>query len=255
VSTPTPEEAITETAPTATPEDIPSQDPESTPTVQGPPEASSTPTIAPESSEENTKLSAVILENEKIDTSVLDNFDFEYTEDGSASISTDKLDYSPTDTAVISGTGFIPEKTYTINVISSDEPAVDFKDTLTANDKGEILYSYTLDGNYRPDYQVKILDGDRVVAETTFTDSVAFNGDVGGWVGSSGLNVTGYTTGDYNTTITGVLTEYSNPTQHVSFGGTITGDIVGSINGGINYNGFYTLFAEITGSGASGHVY
>ena len=85
--------------------------------------------------------------------------------------------------------------------------------------------------------------------------SPPYNGNITGFVGATGLTVLGNTAGDFNTTISGVLTEYSNPGQRVSFSGTISGNIVGNIRGGVNYNGADTLFAEITGSGASGYVY
>ena len=138
--TPTPEETVNEATPTVTSEDIPSQSLESNPTVQGPPdsvslEPSQTPTMTPEPSNENGTISAVVLENEKIDESVLNDFDLDYTEDGSATISTDKLAYSPTDTAVTSATSFVAGTTYNINITSADGPAGDFEDTLTANEE------------------------------------------------------------------------------------------------------------------------
>lgn len=85
----------------------------------------------------------------------------------------------------------------------------------------------------------------------------SYNGSVSGFVGSiGGLGVAGYTSGaGLNSTFSGFLTESSNPGQKVSFSGTITGDISGTMTGGVNYNGYDTLFAEITGSTASGYVY
>jgi len=95
-----------------------------------------------------------------------------------------------------------------------------------------------------------------------FFDQVAhavtptINCTVSGFVGATGLAVSGNTTGNTcNTTISGILTEYSNPGQRVSFAGTLSGDINGSMTGGVNYNGADTLFAEITGTGAVGYVY
>jgi len=82
-----------------------------------------------------------------------------------------------------------------------------------------------------------------------------YNGNITGHVGASGLAVTGNTAGDITTTISGALTEYSNPGQKVSFEGTISGDINGTLIGGVNYNGHDTLFAEVTGSDATGYVY
>lgn len=261
IATPTPTpEPIESLDTTSTDQPVETQAPESNPTTTSPPtstKSTPTPIVTPIASTETGHISATILENTKIDESEIADFDLTYQEDGSATISTDKLDYAPTDTAVVTGSGFIANKTYTINIISSDEPTVDYSAPITANEEGEILHSYTLDGTYRPNYQVKIKDLEKVIAETTFTDSPVFNftGNVEGWVGASGLSVTGNTTGDFNTNITGILTEYSNPTQRVSFAGTISGDITGTMIGSVNYNGYDTLFAEITGSVASGHVY
>ncbi len=175
-ATPTPE--ITPVATdlvTPPPSDQPAttQAPESNPTTQGPPSSdqpTSTPTITPEAPVENGHISAAILQNTKVDTTTIDQYDLTYQTDGSAVISTDKLDYAPTDSVLITGVGFIAHKIYEIVITSSDTPAVNFSDSVKANSKGEIVYSYQLDGTYRPNYQVAIKDLERVVATTTFTD-------------------------------------------------------------------------------------
>jgi uncharacterized repeat protein (TIGR01451 family) len=177
IATPTPE--ITPVATdliTPVPSDQPveTQAPESNPTTQGPPasdQPAATPTVTPEAPTENGHIAATILQNTTVDTSTIDQYDLTYQTDGSATISTDKLDYAPTDSVLITGVGFIAGKTYTINVTSSDAPPVNFSDSVTANDKGEIVYSYQLDGNFRPNYQVAVKDLERVVASTMFTDS------------------------------------------------------------------------------------
>jgi hypothetical protein len=81
-----------------------------------------------------------------------------------------------------------------------------------------------------------------------------FNGDVTGFVSAEGGVVSGSTTGDFNTIISGTLTGGVEG-QWATFSGTISGDISGNMTGEVNYNGYDTLSAEITGSGASGYVY
>lgn len=89
----------------------------------------------------------------------------------SPAISTDKLDYFPNDTVQITGTGFTAGQIDTINITSSNDPPVNFTDTITVDEKGGVVYSYTLDGTYRPDYRVEIKNGEVVIASTTFTDT------------------------------------------------------------------------------------
>ena len=86
-------------------------------------------------------------------------------------------------------------------------------------------------------------------------EGLTFNGNVEGWVGVDGsLVVTGYTTGDFETTIEGNITG-GVPGQSATFVGTISGDINGDVTGGVNYNGFDTLSAKITGSVDCVYVY
>jgi hypothetical protein len=161
---------------------VETQAPESNPTVQGPPASetmdSASPTILPtaqptETPIETGKINATILENTTIDTSALDEYDLSYQTDGSAVIVTDKADYSPYDTAFITGSGFIAGKTYQLTVSSEDYPATSTTVNITADNTGKIMYAYELDHTYRPNYSVVVKDGERVVAETTFTDGGA----------------------------------------------------------------------------------
>lgn len=182
--TPTPE--VTPTAePSFTPipsdQPIQTQAPESNPTTQGPPEQtnssipSATPTATPEASVENGELLVTILENTKATSveQVLEGFDLNYEQtETSATLITDKADYAPTDAVLITGTGFTPNETYKLVITSEDEPKVNFEDQVIANDKGEIIYIYQLDGNYRPNYKVQAFDLSEVlIATVTFTDS------------------------------------------------------------------------------------
>lgn len=87
-----------------------------------------------------------------------------------------------------------------------------------------------------------------------FIATPPFNGNISGFVGATGLLVSGNTTGDFDTIISGNLTGGVDG-QWATFSGTISGNINGDMTGKINWNGYDTLFAEITNSGASGHVY
>ena|GEM_PF-1694794 len=113
------------------------------------------------------KVTAIVLEN--VSAPSLDLSSSTYST--SATITSDKSDYSPIETAVLTGSSFDPNKTYTLEIISSDAPAVDFATSITTNDKGEFVYAYQLDGNYRPNYTVYIKDGSTTVATTKFTDA------------------------------------------------------------------------------------
>ena len=93
---------------------------------------------------------------------------------GSASLTTDKLDYAPTDAAVITGTGLLPKTMYVLYVSSTDPPPVNFSTEVTTDDQGTFIYAYQLDGIYRPNYKVELKDSTgNVVASTTFTDSIS----------------------------------------------------------------------------------
>lgn len=123
------------------------------------------PTVTPEPTEQGT-LAAVVIPNVKADT-----LDLDVVDPSSATLTTDKSDYAPTDTVVVTGTGFTAGKTYTIIISSTDEPAVSHENSVTANQEGNILYTYQLDGNPRPNYKVEVKIEGQVVAATTFTDS------------------------------------------------------------------------------------
>lgn len=81
-----------------------------------------------------------------------------------------------------------------------------------------------------------------------------YNGSVTGIITDDGAgNISGSVTGDYALTITGVFTSASG--QYATFNADVTGDIVGTITGGLSLvNGIDTLYAVITGTGASDPV-
>ncbi len=135
------------------------------------PTESQSPT--PTSTQEDQKgtLSAVVLKAIGPTPSI--NLDYHDTAT-SASLTTDKKDYSPTATVIVTGSNFNPGETYLLGISSTDPPPVNFETNLKADEKGTFLYSYTLDGNYRPNYKAEAKNKDgKVVATTTFTDQKA----------------------------------------------------------------------------------
>lgn len=139
-----PTQAITETSPppepsTETPTPIPTPSPEPSPTP--------TPTPTPE-----------LTTNPSSDPLL-------------ASLFTDKFDYSPTDTVIITGTNLPPFQTLSIIISSTDDPAISFSDFVFTDGAGSFTYAYSLDGNYRPNYTVEVRDaGGTILASSSFTD-------------------------------------------------------------------------------------
>lgn len=124
--------------------------------------------------EENTEeeiLDVVILNNVSAPSLDLDAFESE----GSATLATDKADYAPTDTAIISGSGFNAGATYMLVITSEDEPQTKTEAQVTAHENGTFTYAYQLDGIYRPNYKVEAKDSSgSTVAIITFTDSITY---------------------------------------------------------------------------------
>ncbi|PIP17182.1 MAG: hypothetical protein COX44_01285, partial [Candidatus Portnoybacteria bacterium CG23_combo_of_CG06-09_8_20_14_all_37_13] len=160
----------------------PSQENSAPPNETGPPAPSSnetssatpaentpTPTVTVEQPTENGQINAVILKNVEADSIPLDLVSENI--EGSATLVTDKADYAPTDTALISGSGFNPGEIYTLIISSTDEPPVNFEAQVTADENGTFVYAYQLDGNYRPNYKVEVFLGGSLIASTMFTDS------------------------------------------------------------------------------------
>lgn len=149
----------------------PAPDP-NTPSPTPTPNESLVPTIIPDPV--SGELQAQIIDH-TIATSI-DEFDLTINEEGSATLATDKLDYAPTDTALITGAGFEPGDSYSLTISSSDDPATSTTVSVTADESGKIFYAYQLDGTYRPNYKVEAKDiTGRLVATTTFTDSRNFS--------------------------------------------------------------------------------
>lgn len=136
---------------------------------QAPPSetTNATPTATPETPVEHGNISTTTIEN--VDLTQVTQLNANV--DGNSNIVTDKPDYAPTDVVLITGTGFTADKEYTIHIVSTDEPQVDFKDQIKADSSGSFEYAYQLDGTMRPNYAVYVKTGEIVVASTTFTDS------------------------------------------------------------------------------------
>ena len=132
------------------------------------PEATVSPTPVIEQPTGNEEINLVILKNisaPAIDLSAT-------VSEGSAVLTTDKPDYAPTDTALITGTNLLPNTTYSLTISSTDNPPTSTTVSVASDDKGVFAYAYQLDGNYRPNYQAELRDASgTVVATTTFTDT------------------------------------------------------------------------------------
>jgi len=129
-----------------------------------------TPTPTPaEKPTGNEQLNLVILDNVSAPTINLEAV----AESGSAVLTTDKPDYAPTDTALITGSNLLPNTTYILKVWSDDEPPTGVTAEITSDENGTLVYAYQLDGTYRPNYSAELKDqAGNVVATTTFTDSI-----------------------------------------------------------------------------------
>ncbi|MDO9231038.1 MAG: DUF5011 domain-containing protein [bacterium] len=121
--------------------------------------------------EEVGDLNTIVVDNIKASSLNLDEIDPENIEK-TANLATDKADYAPTDAAIITGTGFIPNQAYVLIISSKDTPPVTKNVTVTTAENGQFVYAYQLDGKYRPDYKVEAKnDSGEVIAEVAFTDS------------------------------------------------------------------------------------
>ena len=122
------------------------------------------------------------------------NADLVISDNGGVTLRTDKTDYAPTDTALITGAGYTPNDSYLLIIWSDDEPAVRTTINITADASGHITYAYQLDGNYRPDYQVEVRNqAGEVVSSVQFSDSR--------WVVSAKVNGSSSTTVNPTATI------------------------------------------------------
>ena len=190
--TPTPDATLTpQLTPTPTPEATPSatitpplSSSGATPITTSTP--SPTSTVAPTPSEANPPLaetptsplasSGATPTPDILDTGVTTIQEPAVILTSSATLITDKLDYSPNDTVNITGSNFTPFQSYIVVVSSEDNPAVSWPGIIFADGSGSFNYSVKLDGNYRPNYKVEVkTDAGVLIATTTFTDSISYD--------------------------------------------------------------------------------
>ncbi len=146
---------------------------ESTPAATENSSPSPTPTITPVIEEDlEGTVEAQVIQTDLFSSALGENSWFK--------VVTDKLDYAPTEAAVITGSGFETNKTYSLTVSSSDDPATSTTVDITTDTNGSFSYTYQLDGNYRLNYLVEVKDGEVVIAMTAFTDSLLCTSDVNG---------------------------------------------------------------------------
>jgi hypothetical protein len=183
--TPTPTDAPTPTispSPTVAPSVTPIPTDNLSPPINNSPTATPIPTISPAPTDAtvsatptptnittgNEQLSMTILKDVSAPSINLDAI----ASQGSASLITDKPDYAPTDTALITGSNLLPNTTYILTVSSTDNPSTSKDASVMSDDNGVFAYAYQLDGNYRPNYKAELKDETgTVVATTTFTDT------------------------------------------------------------------------------------
>lgn len=136
---------------------------------------SNTPTVTPTPTSEsitgNEQLNFVILENIAAPSIDLESV----VSQGSASLTTDKTDYAPTDTVLLTGVNLNPNENYNLAITSDNQPAIHFETGVTSDANGIFVYAYQLDGNYRPDYKAELKDLiGIIVASTTFQDHCVY---------------------------------------------------------------------------------
>jgi hypothetical protein len=185
--TPTPIETTQEVTPTptdvpseVTPSDVNNNSPPSenqvnnsssattTPATTSPAQETVTPTTTPAENPKDEQLNLIVLDNvsaPSIDLQAVES-------QGSAILTTDKPDYAPTDSALITGSNLLPNTTYTLKVWSDNEPPTGITAEIVSDQNGVFAYAYQLDGTYRPNYSAELKDlAGNVVATVTFTDS------------------------------------------------------------------------------------
>ncbi len=194
-ATPTPEATI---APTEAPTDSPSITSETTdPTVSPDPSLTPTPQVTatpevllptptPDNSEPPVLSGEVLVQANDVSPQTttgppqldLGQQESEPSAQLNYSLSTDKADYSPSDTVTITGSNFPTNSNLTVRVTWPDgqvrdaEGNIGSSDTVTTDQNGSFIYLYPLRGEgQQGSYLVEVLLGASVLATTTFTDS------------------------------------------------------------------------------------
>lgn len=160
---------------TGQPNAPPSENPTPTPSAEVSPLISPLPSIDT-TQPINGHLSATIIKDTAIEE-IIPTLDIDPANTfSSASLTTDKGDYAPTDTAVISGTEF-PKDTDLKLIFIADNYR--FEAEVKTDDQGSFIYMYQLDGTYRPLYQVEAQDlSGQILATVSFTDSANPSADL-----------------------------------------------------------------------------
>ncbi len=262
VLSPTPTETATP-APTEIPEPSAQVDQstnQSQPTINSTTAPTPSDTVAPSPAEEKApveketdgNISFTILKNASASSlDLLTNLQATGIQ-SSASLSTDKLDYSPTDIALITGTQLLPSISYTLYISSTDPPAVNFSTKVTTNDQGSFVYAYQLDGKYRPNYKVELKDeAGNIVVSTTFTDSPVSgcSNDSAGVNDVPGQKDLTKMCADYSGLPTSVGVSWN--WDEVSFNGSNTGDACALFDTNGNGNANYAVCVQVGGNPAS----
>lgn len=217
------------------------QSPESNPTVQGPPasdQPTATPTLSPEPQIENPTVTSAVVTTNVFPETVQSNSWFK--------LITDKLDYTPTEIAIITGSDFTPNETYSLTVSSMDDPATSTTVDITTDDNGGFTYNYQLDGNYRPNYKVDVQDGSgKKVASTTFTDSDPPNTEFD----SKPSDTTNSTTATFyfHATEPGSTFQCSSESEGLPWSACTSPKILTGLS-----NGTHNFFVKATGTGGTG---
>ncbi len=234
-----------EVTPTPEVSDSPSNDDNATPTPEITPTTTPSVTVTPTFLGDTT--------GGVIQTSIVAN-NMSRTDTLNPTLSTDKDDYSPTEIAIITGTGFEVSTQYFLH-ITANELEVTY--IIFSDENGEFTYSYQLDGTYRPDYQVEVKDGSgAVIASTSFTDSYipTYNYSVD----SSGVNDE---PGQKDLTRMGVdLAQLPNNLyttwqwDEISWSGNNTGDACNLFDTDNDNNANYALCISVGGSPEASYV-
>jgi len=94
------------------------------------------------------------------------------------SISTDKEDYAPTDTATISGSNFpasidvLIKVTWPDGIVRDNAGLIDSSDTITTDEEGSFTYLYSLRGEGQEgEYLLEVFQGATVLATKVFSDT------------------------------------------------------------------------------------
>src|SRR5687767_11633202 len=104
---------------------------------------------------------------------------------GNEAVATDKEDYKPSETVIVTGTGYAPECDVVVKitrpngtVVVGDGSFAPGSDTVATSAAGDLYYEYILNG-VEGEYLIEVLGaGDVVLASMTFTDGITLSIDM-----------------------------------------------------------------------------